>query len=63
MAVTEIGRFKIVPETIKSDKTLWEDRGWIKIDVRWLVTEARRAAVAKGQATLVYRRFHWRWAT
>ncbi len=39
MAVTETSRFKITPETVKSDKTLREDRGWIKMDVRWLVTE------------------------
>jgi len=39
MAVTETSCFKITPETVKSDKTLREDRGWIKMDVRWLVTE------------------------
>ena len=39
MAVTETSRFKITPETVKSDKTLREDRGWIKMDVRWLVTD------------------------
>ena len=35
----EESRFKINPGSFKSDRTLREDRGWLKMDVRWLVTE------------------------
>lgn len=39
MAIKETSRFKIDPELVKSDQSLAEDRGWIKMDVRWLITE------------------------
>ena len=38
MAVHETSRFKINPENLKSDLSLTEERGWHKMDVRWLVT-------------------------
>ena len=38
MAVRETSRFKINPEALKSDLSLTEERGWHKMDVRWLVT-------------------------
>jgi quercetin dioxygenase-like cupin family protein len=40
MAVKETSRYKINPGDFKSDKTLREDRGWLKMDVRWVITEA-----------------------
>jgi mannose-6-phosphate isomerase-like protein (cupin superfamily) len=36
---SEYSRFKVNPGDIKSDKTLREERGWLKMDVRWVVTE------------------------
>jgi mannose-6-phosphate isomerase-like protein (cupin superfamily) len=39
MAVRETSDFKINPEHFKSDLSLQEDRGWHKMDVRWLVTK------------------------
>jgi mannose-6-phosphate isomerase-like protein (cupin superfamily) len=36
----ETSRYKYNPGNQKSDKTLREDRGWLKMDVRWVVTEA-----------------------
>ncbi|MCB1488560.1 MAG: cupin domain-containing protein [Bauldia sp.] len=39
MEIKDNSRFKIRPETVPYDKTLREDRGWIKMAVRWLVTE------------------------
>lgn len=38
MTASEHSRFKIVPGDFKPDGTLTEDRGWHKMDVRWLVT-------------------------
>ena len=38
MAVRETSGFKINPEDFKSDLSLEEERGWHKMDVRWLVT-------------------------
>lgn len=38
MDATETSRFKIVPDDFKGDTTLTEERGWHKMDVRWLVT-------------------------
>jgi quercetin dioxygenase-like cupin family protein len=32
-------RYKIDPAQFKPDRTLREDQGWHKMDVRWLVTE------------------------
>lgn len=39
MTVTHTSRFKITPETVKYDKTLKEDQGWVKMNVRWLITD------------------------
>lgn len=38
MKASEQSQFKIVPKDFASDQTLTEDRGWHKMDVRWLVT-------------------------
>ena len=38
MKASEQSRFKIVPDEFGADSTLTEDRGWHKMDVRWLVT-------------------------
>jgi oxalate decarboxylase/phosphoglucose isomerase-like protein (cupin superfamily) len=38
LAVRETSGFKINPEDFKSDLSLEEERGWHKMDVRWLVT-------------------------
>jgi quercetin dioxygenase-like cupin family protein len=38
-APTEASRFKFNPGNVKSDRTLREDRGWLKMDVRWVITE------------------------
>ncbi len=35
---SEHSRFKIVPANFAADTTLTEDRGWQKMDVRWLIT-------------------------
>ncbi len=39
MAVTEKSKFKVNPNDFKMDRTLSPDRGWHKMDVRWLVTD------------------------
>ena len=36
---TETSRHKFNPGNVKSDRTLREDRGWLKMDVRWVITE------------------------
>ncbi|HET7714788.1 MAG TPA: cupin domain-containing protein [Bauldia sp.] len=36
---TETSRYKFNPGDVKSDRTLREDRGWLKMDVRWVITE------------------------
>lgn len=38
MPVRETSRYKINPDEIKADHSLKEERGWHKMDVRWLVT-------------------------
>ena len=38
-APTESSRYKFNPGNVKSDRTLREDRGWLKMDVRWVITE------------------------
>jgi len=35
----EKSRYKLNPGDFKSDRTLREDRGWLKMDVRWVITE------------------------
>ena len=35
---SEHSQFKIVPANFSADTTLTEDRGWQKMDVRWLIT-------------------------
>ena len=47
----ENSRFKINPGDFKSDRTLREDRGWLKMDVRWVITEAN----VPSEATVVGR--------
>jgi len=39
MAVKEASKFKVNPNDFKMDRTLSPDRGWHKMDMRWLVTE------------------------
>ena len=39
MTVKETSKFKINPMDVKMDRTLSPERGWHKMDVRWLVTE------------------------
>jgi quercetin dioxygenase-like cupin family protein len=36
----ENSRYKIVPQDVALDASLTEDRGWHKMDVRWLITSA-----------------------
>jgi quercetin dioxygenase-like cupin family protein len=36
---TETSRYKFNPGDVKADRSLREDRGWLKMDVRWVVTE------------------------
>lgn len=36
---TETSRYKFNPGDVKSDRTLREDRGWLRMDVRWVITE------------------------
>jgi len=50
-AVTEESRYKFNPGNVKSDRTLREDRGWLKMDVRWVITEKN----ADSQYTVVGR--------
>ena len=38
MTEMETSHFKVIADNVKSDKTLKEERGWHKMDVRWLVT-------------------------
>lgn len=38
MKKVEDSHFKILADEVKSDTTLKEERGWHKMDVRWLVT-------------------------
>jgi quercetin dioxygenase-like cupin family protein len=38
MNKVENSHFKILADEVKSDSTLKEERGWHKMDVRWLVT-------------------------
>ncbi|MGB7099470.1 MAG: cupin domain-containing protein [Xanthobacteraceae bacterium] len=40
MAVRETSAFKLNPDDFKSDLSLKEERGWHKMDVRWLITGA-----------------------
>ena len=35
----ETSRYKLNPGDFKSDRTLREDRGWLKMDVRWVITD------------------------
>jgi quercetin dioxygenase-like cupin family protein len=35
----EKSRYKLNPGDFKSDRTLREDRGWLKMDVRWVITD------------------------
>jgi quercetin dioxygenase-like cupin family protein len=39
MTIKDTSRYKITPDSFKSDKTLKEERGWHKMDVRWMVTD------------------------
>jgi quercetin dioxygenase-like cupin family protein len=39
MAVREVSRFKIKPDDRSPDKTLTEEEGWHRMDVRWLITD------------------------
>jgi quercetin dioxygenase-like cupin family protein len=39
MPINDVSRYKIDPDAIKGDATLREDRGWHKMDVRWLITD------------------------
>ena len=39
MTVKETSRYKVTADSFKPDKTLKEDRGWHKMDVRWMVTD------------------------
>ena len=39
MAAEETSRFKVNPMDFKMDRTLTPERGWHKMDVRWLVTD------------------------
>ena len=36
--IKEKSKYKITPGDVKPDKTLREDEGWFKMDVRWVVT-------------------------
>jgi mannose-6-phosphate isomerase-like protein (cupin superfamily) len=38
-APKETSRYKFNPGNVKTDRTLREDRGWLKMDVRWVITE------------------------
>ena len=38
MSETEESHFKIKADDVRPDGTLKEERGWHKMDVRWLVT-------------------------
>ncbi len=38
MTETEDSRFKVVADDVSPDATLKEERGWHKMDVRWLIT-------------------------
>ncbi len=38
MSTVEDSHFKVKADEVKSDSTLKEERGWHKMDVRWLVT-------------------------
>jgi len=38
MKASEVSRFKVKPDELSADQSLTEDRGWVKMDVRWLVT-------------------------
>ena len=38
MTEKETSHFKVIADKVKSDKTLKEERGWHRMDVRWLVT-------------------------
>jgi len=44
MTMKETSRYKIVPDAFKPDQTLQEDRGWHKMDVRWMVTDKTMGA-------------------
>lgn len=35
----EHSRYKLNPGDFKSDRKLREDRGWLKMDVRWVITD------------------------
>lgn len=39
MTVKETSRYKLSAADFKPDNTLTEDRGWHKMDVRWMVTD------------------------
>ena len=51
MGPREHSRFKIVSQAVASDSSLTEDRGWQKMDVRWLITSttmpSRQTVVGK----------------
>jgi len=38
MSEVKDSHFKIIPDDVKPDSSLKEERGWHKMDVRWLVT-------------------------
>ena len=39
MTLKDTSRYKLVPGEVKPDQTLTDDRGWHKMDVRWVVTD------------------------
>ena len=39
--IKETSQYKITPGDVSPDKTLREDAGWIKMDVRWVVTNEK----------------------
>lgn len=39
MALNDASRYKIRPEEFSPDRSLKEERGWHKMDVRWLITD------------------------
>lgn len=39
MSASEDSGFKVRPDEVEPDSTLKEERGWHKMDVRWLVTD------------------------
>lgn len=39
MGIREISRYKIKPEDRSADKSLKEEDGWHRMDVRWMITD------------------------